>query len=144
WNRMTMEIRSGELPQQFTTSSNVLLIANSWLSSNPDVAAVEDRGRLLYFSPPNADIHRYARGLPVDEEVYQFVDEHLSLMGERFSLRTYLNAAQLKRTDEREGTQTWRQHVLGHALDEQGRLAMGLLRDPSFANDAQRAREFAR
>jgi hypothetical protein len=46
------------IPSTFTTSSNVILIANEWKSLNPNVRALEDRAIILHFNPSNEELHR--------------------------------------------------------------------------------------
>ena len=46
-------MNEGTVPSTFTTSSNVILIANEWKSLNPNVRALEDRAIILHFNPSN-------------------------------------------------------------------------------------------
>src|ERR1700694_5435758 len=46
------------IPRQFSTTSRVAIIANEWTSLNADVAALEDRGHCLHFTPNASEVHR--------------------------------------------------------------------------------------
>lgn len=144
WNRHTAEIRSGEVPREFETTSRVAIVANSWPRDNPDVEAVESRGHLCYFNPPPREVHEYAGRFVPDRAVYEYVGRHVDLF-DRLHLRVYLTASEMKRTHEREGgPETWKLFVQGHLMGEDARVALGLMRDVTFTSDNRRAHEFAR
>jgi hypothetical protein len=144
WNSQTAEIRAGEVPNEFTTTSRTMIVANSWPQDNPDIAAVESRGHLLYFVPSFAEMHRYAAGFTQDEEVYAFVGEHLHLF-DRFDLRMYFKAREMKATAVRTGHhEGWKDYLLSQMMPTEKRAAAELMRDPGYASDNQRAREYSR
>ncbi len=53
-----LTLNDGTVPSAFTTTSNVILVANEWKSLNPNVRALEDRAIILHFCPPNEEVHR--------------------------------------------------------------------------------------
>ena len=63
---------------------------------NADVAALEDRGHMIVFDPPPIEIHRQAALWFHDQEVFDFISEHLHLITNH-SFRTYLLALELKK-----------------------------------------------
>jgi hypothetical protein len=82
----TLERRG--IPRQFTTTSRVALVGNAWKTLNADVAALEDRGHLLLFEPSTMEVHRQAARWFWDQEIFDFVANHLHLMAQH-SLRAY-------------------------------------------------------
>jgi len=144
WNSNTAEIRNGDVPSEFATTSRTLILANGWPRDDPDIAAVESRGHLLYFAPSFAEMHAFAAGFVRDAEVYAFVGEHLHLF-DRFDLRVYHKAAEVKATGERTGDrEAWKGYVRGLMVDAERRAALELMRDAGYPSDHRRAAEFAR
>ena len=62
WHTATPILALLDVPQQFTTTSRVALIGNDWKTLNADVAALEDRGHVLFFEPTPLEVHRQAAG----------------------------------------------------------------------------------
>lgn len=142
WNSNAAEIRAGELPAEFTTTSRVLVVANSWQRDNPDIASIESRGHLYYFAPPFAEIHRHAKTFVSDDEVYRFVGDHLPLFA-RLDLRLYGKATEVKATGVRTGRpDLWQEYVRSHFADDTRRVLLELLRSPDFDSDHLRAAKF--
>src|SRR5262249_15119734 len=122
--------------QQFTTTSRLALIGNDWKTLNADVAALEDRGHVLFFEPTAMEVHRQAAGWFWDQEIFDFVVARLHLIGQH-SLRTYRQASELKQAGL-----DWRRAVLSRCLTGPALLVARLKADPSFANEAARVRAF--
>jgi hypothetical protein len=91
WHTMTPILELRDVPQQFTTTSRLALIGNDWKTLNADVAALEDRGHVLFFEPTALEVHRQAAGWFWDQEIFDFVAARLHLI-DRHSLRTYRQA----------------------------------------------------
>src|SRR6266852_5978274 len=51
WQTAAPTLGQSNIPREFTTTSQVVLIGNDWKTLNDDVAALEDRGHLLLFEP---------------------------------------------------------------------------------------------
>jgi len=144
WNSNTPEIRRGDLPAEFITTSRVMIVANSWPDGDPDIAALESRGHLIYFVPSLPEIHRFAGEFFDDLEVYEFIGEHIDYF-DRLDLRLYSKAREVKATGVRTGQpEAWKQFVLCQMMDIDKRIALDLMCDESFASDNQRAKEFSR
>src|SRR5262249_28937810 len=107
WHTATPILQRQGVPRQFTTTSRVALGGNDWKTLDADVAALEDRGHLLVFAPAALEVHRQAAGWFWDQEIFDFVADHLHLMAQH-SLRTYLQAWELK-----QASLDWRRAVLG-------------------------------
>lgn len=142
WNSNALEIRMGELPAEFATTSRVLVIANSWPQEDPDTASIESRGHLHYFAPTFAEVHAHAGTFFKDEEIYSFVGGNLDLF-ERLDLRLYGKAAEVKATGLRTGDPVlWKEFIQGHFVSGPRRKALELMRDQSFRSDNERAARF--
>jgi hypothetical protein len=130
----TLERRG--IPRQFTTASRVVLVGNSWKTLNADVAALEDRGHLLLFEPAPQEVHLQAARWFWDQEIFDFVAEHLHLMAPH-SLRAYQQAAELKAAG-----MNWRHVVLSRCLTGAALEVAKLKANPNFTNETERVRAF--
>jgi hypothetical protein len=124
------------MPGTFTTSSPVAIIANRWSTINADVAALEDRGHMIVFDPPPREIHRQAALWFHDQEVFDFISEHLHLITAH-SFRTYLLALELKKA-----RMDWKRTILGRFLSGRLLLVAQLKADPAFKSEAERVKAF--
>jgi hypothetical protein len=136
WQTAAPTLERCGIPRQFTTTSRVALIGNDWKTLNADVAALEDRGHLLLFQPSPLEVHRQAARWFWDQEIFDFVADHLHLMAQH-SLRTYCHAWELKQADL-----DWRQGVLGRCLTGVALAVAKLKANPDFASEAERIRVF--
>jgi hypothetical protein len=80
WQSAAPTLERQGIPRQFTTTSRVALIGNDWKTLNADVAALEDRGHLLLFEPSPLEVHRQAARWFWNQEIFNFVANHLHLM----------------------------------------------------------------
>ena len=136
WQTAAPTLGQCSIPRQFTTTSRVVLIGNDWKTLNHDVAALEDRGHLLLFEPSPLEVHRQAARWFWDQEIFDFVADHLHLMAQH-SLRTYFHAWELKQAGL-----NWRQGVLGRCLTGAALKVAKLKADPTFASENERVRAF--
>jgi hypothetical protein len=136
WHTATPILELRDVPQHFTTTSQVALVGNDWKTLNADVAALEDRGHVLLFEPTALEVHRQAAGWFWDLEIFDFVAAQLHLMTQH-SLRTYQQAWELKRAGL-----DWRRAVLNRCLTGPALLVARLKADPSFSSEAARVRAF--
>jgi hypothetical protein len=136
WHTLTPILELHDVPQQFTTTSRLALIGNDWKTLNADVAALEDRGHVLFFGPTALEVHWQAAGWFWDQQIFDFVAKQLHLIGQH-SLRTYGQAWELKRAGL-----DWRRAVLSRCLSGTALLVARLLADPSFASEAARVQAF--
>jgi hypothetical protein len=136
WHTLTPILELRDVPQQFTTTSRLALIGNDWKTLNADVAALEDRGHVLFFEPTAWEVHRQAAGWFWDQEIFDFVAEQLHLIVQP-SLRTYGQAWELKQAGL-----DWKRAVLSRCLSGPGLMVARLLGDPSFPSEAARVQAF--
>ncbi len=136
WQTAAPTLARSGIPRQFTTTSRVALVGNDWKTLNADVAALEDRGHLLLFEPTPLEVHRQAARWFWDQEIFDFVADHLHLTAQH-SLRTYCHAWELKRADL-----DWRQGVLCRCLTGVALAVAKLKANPGFGSEDQRVRTF--
>src|SRR5215831_11602260 len=124
WHTMTPILELRDVPQQFSTTSRLALIGNDWKTLNADVAALEDRGHVLFFEPTALEVHRQAANWFWDQEIFDFVALHLHLIAQH-SLRIYHQAWELKQAGL-----DWRQGVLSRFLTGPALAVARLRADP--------------
>jgi len=127
-----------ELPAQFTTTSNVLLVANEWRSINSNVRALEDRTIILWFNPTAEEIHRKTAEWFDDPEIYNFIGSYLKYVPQ-LSMRYYEKAKRLRKA----GFLDWKKSLLQMMLSDRAvAVVAGLQLDPVLSTDARRIRQF--
>jgi len=127
-----------DLPTEFTTCSNVIMIANDWRTLNPNVRALEDRTIILWFSPTSLDIHKRTADWFDDPEVYRFIGSYLPHISD-MSMRFYDKGKRLKLA----GFSDWKKNLLLMMLpDRLAALVAGLQLDPRLETDADRIAQF--
>lgn len=136
WESSTKILKDANIPTRFTTSSQVIIIANVWKTLNAHVTALEDRGHLLHFDPTALEVHTRVAGWFWDQEIFDWIGEHLHLV-ERPTMRLYRAAWELK-----QATMDWRGQLLGRWLSGTRLLVARLRADSSFASEEDRARAF--
>jgi hypothetical protein len=136
WHTTAPALDRQGIPRQFITTSRLALVGNDWKTHNADVAALEDRGHVLVFEPAALEVHRQAAGWFWDQPIFDFVADHLHLIGQH-SLRTYYQAWELKQAGL-----DWRQGVLCRCLTGTALIVARLKADRSFSSEAARVRAF--
>lgn len=125
------------IPRSFTTRSKVAILCNEWRTVNENMRAVEDRGHFIHFVPSVIEVHHNVQksGWFDDEEVFDFIQDHLHLIVEP-SMRYYVKAAEMRRA----GIDDWQGKTLQMVNCDMERLAIvrRLLNDPSYASEAER------
>jgi len=135
WHTLTHALEQQGVPQSFKTTSQVAILANTWAFSE-DVRALEDRGHVVVFDPPPLEIHRQASEWFWEQEIYDFVAEHLHVM-DQHSLRTYVTAWERKQAGL-----PWHSAVLDRCLTGPAREVAKLKSDPRYTSEEERARAF--
>lgn len=133
-----LTLNEGSVPSTFTTSSNVILIANEWKSLNPNVRALEDRAIILHFCPSNDEVHRKVGEWFDDSEVYNFVGKLVPLIP-AVSMRHYRKGSQLRRA----GLADWRTSLLQMTIpDRRIAAVISIQDDPDLESEHERAARF--
>src|SRR5262249_1812394 len=136
WQSAAPALERHDIPREFTTTSRMALVGNDWKTLNADVAALEDRGHLLLFEPAPLEVHRQAARWFWDQQIFDFVADHLHLMAQH-SLRTYRHA-----WDRKEAGLDWGQGVLCRCLTGAALEVAKLKANRAFASEAERVRAF--
>ncbi len=95
WHSDARGLERQGIPREFTTKSRVVIISNDWKNLNKNVAALEDRGHVVFFKPSAAEVHRKAGTWFGDSEIYEWFAANLHRIHEP-SLRHYVRARELK------------------------------------------------
>jgi hypothetical protein len=110
WHTDAPTLQRQSIPQEFQTSSRVAIIANEWKTLNRNVAALQDRGHLLFFEPSPLEVHRQTATWFWDQEIFDFVQARLHWL-EEASMRHYVAAWELKQAGL-----DWRSRILSRCL----------------------------
>jgi hypothetical protein len=129
----------GTCPPRFTTTSRSAFVMNRFVSSgDPFYAAILDRGQLLYFDPVPLEIHTYVAEWFHDQEVHDFVGQHLHHVV-NLSARAYNLTAEKKAAGR-----DWKRFFKDRYCNASSEmwLVQKLVNDQSFATQADRIKEF--
>jgi hypothetical protein len=130
--------QSSDVPACFTTTSNVMLIANEWHTLNANVRALEDRAIIICFDPSNLEVHNKVAEWFDDQEVFDFVARYLSYVPV-LSMRYYGKGHRLRRA----GFTDWRKSLLQMLLpDRDIAIVAGLQLDHELRTDRDRLERF--
>jgi hypothetical protein len=136
WHTDAPTLRRRRIPRAFRTASRVAIIANEWKTLSRNVAALEDRGHVLFFRPSPLEVHRQTATWFWDQEVFDFVGARLGWI-EEASMRHYVAAWELKRAGL-----DWRRLILSRCLSGRALLVAQLKADPRYRSEAERVRAF--
>jgi hypothetical protein len=114
----------------------VAIIANEWKTLNRNVAALEDRGHVLFFQPSPLEVHRRTATWFWDQEIFDFVGARLHWI-EEASMRHYVAASELKQAGL-----DWRRLILSRCLSGRALLVAQLKADPRYGSEAERVQAF--
>lgn len=136
WHSASRQLERAGIPREFKTTSRVVIICNDWKTLNRNVAALQDRGHVLEFSPTPREVHELASTWFSDVEVLDWFEANLDRF-EHLSLRLYLRAAELKAA-----ALDWKGLAPLEPGNERRRLVAELKSDPSFQLEEKRAQRF--
>jgi hypothetical protein len=109
-------------------------ICRSYLPKN--VAALQDRGHVLFFEPSAAELHRKAGEWFNDREIYQWFGANLHRLQEP-SLRYYVRARELKAPG-----MNWKDALEVTEENRREEIASQLLKSDEFGSTAERVEAF--
>ena len=136
WHTASQQLDAEEIPREFTTTSRAIIIANDWNEWNRNVGALQDRGLVIHFEPSALEVHTQVANWVPDQEVFEFIGQHLHLITEP-SMRHYVEAADLKKAGldwEQVLLETWN-------INPEVRVLFRLLEDPRL-NQTERIAMF--
>jgi len=123
----------GNVPQTFFTTSPLCIIANQ----NTRDAALQSRAILLYFDPPNAEVHQAVSRWYWDQEIHDWFGQHLARL-KPLDCRSYLHADRDK-TAHRD----WRKLMLDtHGVRRISTTVQDLETDPAYPTREDKAQRF--
>lgn len=98
WRTANKDFEREGIPKSFRTSSRVCLIMNRFAFGDAlEYDAIVDRAQFLYFDPTPLEIHKNTALWFWDQEVFDFIGEHLHIINSsKLSSRTYVKAYERK------------------------------------------------
>jgi hypothetical protein len=136
WYTDAATLQREQIPQAFSTTSQVAIITNQWKTLNGDVAALQDRGHVVIFQPSALEVHVRAAEWFWDQEIFDFVGERLQWLSQ-LSMRHYVAGWELKQAGL-----DWRSLLLSRCLSGRALLVAQLKADPHYASEAERVQAF--
>jgi hypothetical protein len=139
WHSSTRVLKDEGVEPKFTTTSPVCIVVNNnnWPALDEKLPALEDRGRLVFFDPPPAEIHRAAAEWFADREILDFIGAHLPFI-RGLTLRTYGQAAE----DKQAGFPPWQDMLIDRRQAEVLSFIRRLLADETITSGEERVRRF--
>jgi hypothetical protein len=137
WHSDARTLERQGIPKEFTTRSRVVIISNDWKTLNKNVAALQDRGHVIFFQPSAAEVHRKAGEWFADREIHDWFGKNLHRMRDP-SLRYYMRAGELKAAG-----MDWTAVLGSEDETDRARLARQLLSSNAFGSTAERVEAFA-
>ena len=136
WHSDARGLERQGVPREFKTKSRVVIISNDWKTLNRNVAALQDRGHVLFFHPGAAEVHRQAGTWFDDPELYDWFAANLHRVREP-SLRHYVRASELKAAG-----MDWTVVLADETENPRARLAAELLASADYPNTSGRVKAF--
>lgn len=136
WHSASRQLERAGIPREFKTASRVIIICNDWRTLNRNVAALQDRGHVLEFSPTPLEVHQRAATWFTDDEILSWFESNLHRF-EHLSLRVYLRAAELKAAGL-----DWKGLAPLEPENKRTRLVAELKSDDSFEREEDRVQRF--
>lgn len=138
WVTAAGALKTAKIPTKFETNSRLVMICNDWRNLNENIDALENRGDVIEFAPPAAALHQYVAGWFHDDEISNFIGEHLLLARERLSARDYTLSV-----GRRLAGLDWKRCLLdGWQVDPDDALVLQLLEDDNLTMQ-ERAQRFS-
>jgi hypothetical protein len=136
WYTDAGTLQREQIPQAFSTTSQVAIITNQWKTLNRDVAALQDRGHVVIFQPSALEVHLRTAAWFWDQEIFDFLAERLPWLADP-SVRHYVAGWELKQAGL-----DWRSLLLSRCLSGRALLVAQLKADPCYASEAERKRSW--
>jgi hypothetical protein len=136
WHTDARSLERQGIPREFVTKSRVVIITNDWRTLDRNVAALQDRGHVLFFEPGAAEVHAQAGKWFDDREIYEWFTANLHRVREP-SLRHYVRAKELKAAG-----MDWTDVLAIEAENRRARLAAELLASAAYGSTAERVKAF--
>lgn len=136
WHSDARSLERQGIPREFTTKSRVAIISNDWRTLNRNVAALQDRGHVVFFAPSAAEVHAQAGTWFDEPEIYAWFAANLDRVRQP-SLRHYVRAKELKAAG-----MDWTAILADGDENSRARLVRELLASPAYDSIEARAAAF--
>jgi hypothetical protein len=139
WRTDNKELERQGIPKSFETSSRVCLLMNRFAFGDAlEYDAIVDRAQFIYFDPPPLEIHKNTALWFWDQEIFDFIGEHLPIVdSERLSSRTYVKAY------ERKAKGDWKEFIARRCFVQSGeQWVQALESNPRYRSVDERVAEF--
>ena len=136
WHSDARSLERQGIPREFTTTSRVIIISNDWKTLNSNVAALQDRGHVLFFEPSAGEVHHQAGKWFEDQEILGWFGANLHRVREP-SLRHYVRAKELKAAG-----MDWTDILAIENENQRARLVTELLASTAYESIEARAKAF--
>jgi hypothetical protein len=141
WRTANKDLEREGIPKSFLTSSRVCLIMNRFAFGDAlEYDAIVDRAQFIYFDPTPLEIHKNTALWFWDQEIFDFVGEHLHIIDpDKLSSRTYVKAY------ERKPKGDWQEFLARRYFSQSGeQWVYALESDPTLHSVDERVAEFIR
>jgi hypothetical protein len=138
WHSDARSLERQGIPREFTTKSRVAILSNDWKTLNKNVAALQDRGHVVFFEPSAAEVHAQAGTWFDEPEIYAWFAANLHRVRHP-SLRHYVRARELKAAG-----MDWTEILDLGDENRRERLAAELLASPAYDSMEARAAAFVK
>jgi hypothetical protein len=141
WRVDNKALASAGIPKQFDTTSRICLIMNRFAFGDAaEYDAIADRAHLIHFDPTPAEVHRNAAVWFWDQEIYDYIGQHLGLIDDgKLSARTYVRAYERRQKGD------WQEFLeRRYFSQEANRWVVSIENDARFRTAAQKEAEFQR
>jgi hypothetical protein len=136
WHSDARGLERQGIPREFTTKSRAVIISNDWKTLDKNVAALQDRGHVVFFAPNAAEVHAQAGTWFDDPEIYPWFAANLHRVRQP-SLRHYVRARELKAAG-----MDWTEVLADGDDNRRARLAAELLASATYDGIEARAAAF--
>jgi hypothetical protein len=138
WHTAHARLRAESIPQEFVTTSRVVVIANHWKEINEHVLSLQDRGLAITFSPTVDEVLREGQTWFRDEEVLAWIAQHRPFI-QSLSMRALVVASEMRIA----GLSNWPDALKDSLGIRDMMIVNDLLSDRSFISDEARIVRFS-
>jgi hypothetical protein len=138
WHSDARSLERQGIPREFVTRSRVAILSNDWKTLNKNVAALQDRGHVVFFEPSAAEVHAQAGTWFDEPEIHAWFAANLHRIRQP-SLRHYVRARELKAAG-----MDWTEILEMGEENRRERLVAELLASPAYDSIEARAQAFVK
>lgn len=139
WRTANKDLHRHCIPTSFETRSRLCLIMNRFAFGDADeYDAIVDRAQFVYFDPPPLEVHKNAALWFWDQEVFDYLGEHLhTIEATKLSARAYVKAY------ERKPKGDWKEFLARrYFVQSAEQWVIALQSDPKYRTAQEKVEEF--